>query len=74
MTSLDARLQNAIEKTEFWRLAYKLLLVLENMAKHGDARCVDGLWKEGAIRTLGRLTEFKFVDLASMKDQCAQSG
>jgi len=68
MTSLDARFQKAIAKPERWRLAYKSLLVLEHMAKHGDARCVDGLRKEGAMRTLGRLTEFKFVDPASMKD------
>ena len=68
MSSLDARFQKAIAKPERWRLAYKSLLVLEHMAKHGDARCVDGLRKEGAMRTLGRLTEFKYVDPASMKD------
>ena len=68
MSSLDARFQKAIAKPERWRLAYKSLLVLEHMAKHGDARCVDGLRKEGAMRTLGRLAEFKYVDPASMKD------
>ena len=68
MTSLDGRFQKAIAKPERWRLAYKSLLVLEHMAKHGDARCVDGLRKEGALRTLGRLTEFKYVDPVSMKD------
>ena len=68
MSSLDARFQKAIAKPERWRLAYKSLLVLEHMAKHGDARCVDGLRKEGVMRTLGRLTEFKYVDPASMKD------
>ena len=68
MTSLDGRFQKAIAKPERWRLAYKSLLVLEHMAKHGDARCVDGLRKEGALRTLDRLAEFKYVDPASMKD------
>lgn len=67
MGVLDERFKTAAAHPEKWRLAYKALLVLEHLVKHGDGRVVDDLRRDGPMRTFLKLTKFDYKD-ADMRD------
>ena len=67
MGVLDERFKTAAAHPEKWRLAYKALLVLEHLVKHGDGRVVDDLRRDGPMRTFLKLTKFDYKD-ADLRD------